>query len=52
MPSGEIYKIEVNESGDLMKIIKDNMNFILIGIIVILLICVYNKYKNKEKSDD
>lgn len=52
MPSGEIYKIDVDESGNFIKIINDNMNFILIGIIVILLICIYNKYKNKEKSDD
>ena len=50
MPTGEMYKIEVDESVDLMNIIKNNMDFILIGIIVILLFCVYKKYKNKEEE--
>ena len=48
MPTGEMYKIEVDESVDLMNILKNNIDFILIGIIVILLFCVYKKYKNKD----
>ena len=53
MPTGEMYKIEVDESVDLMNILKNNIDFILIGIIVILLFCVYKKYKNKDdKSID
>lgn len=45
-----MYKIEVNESVDLINIINNNMEFILIGIIIVILFYIYKKNKNKEEE--
>ena len=50
MPEGEIYKVDDNF--DLIKFFSDNSDMVLLGIIIILLFCIFLKYNKKEKEKE